>query len=230
MIKPRVKICCISSVEEAFLAIKYGASALGLVSEMPSGPGVIDLEQIAEIAGKVPPPVGTFLLTCKQTADEIAAQHEICRTNTIQICDYFFDSYERLRKALPSVKLVQVVHVGGEESVREALEISEKVDAILLDSGNQKLEAKELGGTGRRHDWTISRRIVESSKAPVFLAGGLKAENVAEAVAEVQSFGLDLCSGVRTDGKLDEEKLKRFFAELEGFNARAQSGKDAKFA
>lgn len=211
MIKPRVKICCISSVEEASLAIKYGASALGLVSEMPSGPGVIALEQIAEIAGKVPPPIGTFLLTCKQTVDEIARQHEICRTNTIQICDSFVDSYDDLRKALPAVKLVQVVHVGGEESLLEAIEISEKVDAILLDSGNQKLEIKELGGTGRTHDWTISRRIVESVKAPVFLAGGLKAENVAEAVAKVQPFGLDLCSSVRADGKLDEEKLQRFF-------------------
>lgn len=223
MIKPRVKICCISSIAEASLAIRYGASALGLVSEMPSGPGVIALEQIAEIAEKVPPPVGTFLLTCKQTVDEIAAQHEICRTNTIQICDNFVDSYEDLRKALPSVKLVQVVHVGGEESLREAFEISEKVDAILLDSGNQKLEIKELGGTGRTHDWTISRKIVEGVKSPVFLAGGLKAENVAEAVEKVQPFGLDLCSSVRTEGKLDEEKLKRFFAEVDAFNAKSPS-------
>jgi len=230
MIKPRVKICCISSIAEASLAIKYGASALGLVSEMPSGPGVISLEQIAEIAEKVPPPIGTFLLTCRQTVDEIAAQHEICRTNTIQICYYFIDSYDDLRKALPSVKLVQVVHVGGEESVREAFEISEKVDAILLDSGNQTLEIKELGGTGRMHDWTISRRIVETVKKPVFLAGGLKAENVAEAVVKVQPFGLDLCSSIRTDGRLDEEKLKRFFAEVDGFNATAQRSKDAKFS
>lgn len=215
MIKPRVKICCISSVEEAFLAIKYGASALGLVSEMPSGPGVIDLAQIAEIAGKVPPPIGTFLLTCKQTVDEIVRQHEICRTNTIQICDYFSDSYDDLRKALPAVKIVQVVHVGGEESVCEAIEIAEKIDAILLDSGNQKLEIRELGGTGRTHDWTISRRIVEAVKKPVFLAGGLKTENVAEAIAKVQPFGLDLCSSVRREEKLDEEKLKRFFAEID---------------
>ncbi|HEX8251267.1 MAG TPA: phosphoribosylanthranilate isomerase [Pyrinomonadaceae bacterium] len=230
MIKPRVKICCISSVAEANLAIKYGASALGLVSEMPSGPGVIALEAIAEIAEKAPPPIGTFLLTCKQTTDEIAAQHKICRTNTIQICDNFLDSYDDLRKALPPVKIVQVVHVDGAESLREAVEISEKVDAILLDSGNQKLEIKELGGTGRTHDWQISRRIVEAVKKPVFLAGGLKAENVFEAVAKVQPFGLDLCSSVRRDGKLDEDKLKRFFAELDGFNATAQRQKDARLS
>lgn len=214
MIKPRVKICCISTIAEADLAIKYGASALGLVSEMPSGPGVIALDEIAKIAEKVPPPVGTFLLTCKGTVDEIAAQHDVCRTNTIQICDRFEDSYDDLRKALPAVKLVQVIHVGGEESLREAIEISEKVDAILLDSGNQKLEIKQLGGTGRTHDWTVSRRIVEAVKQPVFLAGGLKAENVAEAVEKLQAFGLDLCSSVRSGGKLDEEKLKRFFAEI----------------
>lgn len=214
MIKPRVKICCISTVEEAALAVRYGAAALGLVSEMPSGPGVIALEKIAEIAETVPPPIGTFLLTCKQTVAEIAAQHSICRTNTIQICDSFDDSYEDLRKALPAVKLVQVVHVGGEESLREAVEAAEKVDAILLDSGNQKLEIKELGGTGRTHDWQISRRIVAAVKKPVFLAGGLKPENVAEAVAKVQPFGLDLCSSVRTNGNLDEEKLQRFFAEI----------------
>jgi phosphoribosylanthranilate isomerase len=212
MIKPRVKICCISSVEEAALAVKYGASALGLVSEMPSGPGVIKLEEIADIARSVPPPVATFLLTCKQTMDEIVAQHEIARTNTIQICDNFVDSYKDLRAALPGVKLVQVVHVADENSFAEALAAAEHSDAILLDSGNQKLEIKELGGTGRTHDWEISRKIVNSVKIPVFLAGGLRADNVAEAIQKVQPFGLDLCSSVRTEGKLDEEKLKSFFA------------------
>lgn len=214
MIKPRVKICCISSIEEANLAIECGASALGLVSEMPSGPGVIDLKLIGEIAGTVPPPIGTFLLTCQQTVEEIVRQHEICRTNTIQICDYFHDSYEDLRKALPSVKFVQVVHVRDESSIDEAVKVAEKVDAILLDSGNQNLEVKELGGTGRTHDWTLSRKIIEGVKKPVFLAGGLREENVADAIKKVQPFGLDLCSSVRTGGKLDAGKLKKFFAKI----------------
>jgi phosphoribosylanthranilate isomerase len=214
MNKPRVKICCISSVEEARLAIACGASALGLVSEMPSGPGVIDLEEIAAIAERVPPPIATFLLTCKQTVDEIVAQHRVCRTNTIQICDHLKDSYADLRRALPNVKIVQVVHVADENSLAEALEIAEKTDAILLDSGNQKLEIKELGGTGRTHDWAISRKIVELVKVPVFLAGGLRAENVAEAMRLVKPFGLDLCSSVRSGGKLDEKKLNRFFGAI----------------
>ncbi|MDQ3089456.1 MAG: phosphoribosylanthranilate isomerase [Acidobacteriota bacterium] len=213
--KPRVKICCIASVEEANLAIKYGASALGLVSEMPSGPGVISLEEIAEIVQKIPPPIATFLLTCKQTVEEIVAQHWQCLTNTIQICDTLLDeNYDKLKTALPTVKIVQVIHVADEDSIKEAMRISEKVDAILLDSGSQTLFIKELGGTGRTHDWTISRKIVDAVKIPVFLAGGLKVGNVVEAIQKVRPFGLDLCSGVRTDRKLDEAKLAEFFAVI----------------
>lgn len=210
--KPRIKICCISSIEEAELAIRYGASALGLVSAMPSGPGVIDEDLITEIAAKVPPPIATFLLTSKQDVDSIIEQHRRLRTNTIQIVDRLErGSYADLRAALPGISLVQVVHVNGEQSVEEAVTVSPHVDAILLDSGNQTLSVKELGGTGRTHDWTISRKIRDAARVPIFLAGGLKAENVADAIRAVQPFGLDLCSGVRTDGKLDEGKLARFF-------------------
>jgi phosphoribosylanthranilate isomerase len=215
--QPRVKICCISSHEEARLAIEHGASALGLVSEMPSGPGVIDERLIAEIAEQIPPPIATFLLTSKTNADEIIAQQKRCRTNTIQICDSVaFDVYDKLHEALHGVSIVQVVHVRGRESFDEAMMVAEKVDALLLDSGNQTLAVKELGGTGRTHDWTISKMIVAESPKPVFLAGGLKAENVSEAIMNVRPFGLDICSGVRTNGKLDEEKLKKFFQAILG--------------
>ncbi|HWS90584.1 MAG TPA: phosphoribosylanthranilate isomerase [Pyrinomonadaceae bacterium] len=213
--RPRVKVCCITSVGEARLAIECGASALGLVSEMPSGPGVIGEELIAEIAACVPPPVATFLLTCRQDAASIVAQQRRCRVNTLQLCDRVpAGVYGELRAELPGVSLVQVVHVGGEESFEEALTAAPHVDALLLDSGKPDLAVKELGGTGRTHDWRVSRRIVEASPAPVFLAGGLRPENVAEAVGTVRPFGLDVCSGVRTGGRLDAEKLRRFFAHL----------------
>lgn len=211
----RVKICCISSLQEAQLAIKYGASAIGLVSEMPSGPGVISEESIIEIAASVPPGISTFLLTSKQSVDEIIKQQRKCRTNTIQICDQIITgTHKELREALPGIKIVQVVHVTGEESIYEAIDISNNVDGILLDSGNQKLLVKELGGTGRTHDWTISRKIVESVGVPVFLAGGLNPENVKEAIQQVHPFGVDICSGVRTNGKLVESKLKLFFDKV----------------
>ncbi|MHB8906201.1 MAG: phosphoribosylanthranilate isomerase [Melioribacteraceae bacterium] len=211
----RVKICCISSIEEAQLAIKYGASALGLVSAMPSGPGVISEELIEEITEKIPPGISTFLLTSKQSVEEIIGQQRRCKTNTVQICDKIVQgSYIQLKKALPGIKIVQVIHITGEEALDEAIGVSKNVDTLLLDSGNQKLAVKELGGTGRTHDWTISRKIVESVKVPVFLAGGLNAENVADAVQHVKPFGVDICSGVRTNGKLDERKVKSFFANL----------------
>lgn len=211
-LNPRVKICCIGSVEEAWLAIAHGASALGLVSHMPSGPGVISEELIAEIAAQVPPGVATFLLTSKQDVASIIAQQKRCATNTIQLCDHLREGrHEDLRAALPGIKIVQVVHVIGEESIKEAEQVAPHVDAILLDSGNQKLAVKELGGTGRTHDWRVSRTIRERIPVPMFLAGGLKPENVAEAITQVAPFGLDICSGVRTNGKLDEAKLKAFF-------------------
>jgi phosphoribosylanthranilate isomerase len=215
LIRPRVKICCIASVEEMRAAVGCGASAVGLVSAMPSGPGVIDEGLIAEIAARVPPPVASFLLTCAQDAAAIVGQQRRCRTNTLQLCDRVdAEVYGELRAALPGVSLVQVVHVTGEGSLAEALEAARHVDALLLDSGNQSLAVKELGGTGRTHDWRVSRRIVEASPVPVFLAGGLNAENVAEAVGSVRPFGLDLCGGVRTEGRLDPEKLRRFFAHI----------------
>ncbi len=208
---PRVKICCIESVDEAWLAIDAGASALGLVSAMPSGPGVIDEAQIAAIARMVPPPVATFLLTSLQDGAAIAAQQKRCGANTAQLCDSLpASAYARLREELPGVRLVQVVHVRGEESVAEARATAPFVDALLLDSGNPSLVVKQLGGTGRVHDWDLSRRIREAVDIPLFLAGGLNAENVARAIAAVGPFGLDVCSGVRANGKLDPTRLRAF--------------------
>jgi len=208
----RVKICCIANEEEARLAVSLGAAAVGLVGKMPSGPGPIADDQIRLIAESVPPPIATFLLTSEQTAGEIVRHHHRTRTNTIQIVDEVSDrAYQELRSALPGVKLVQVIHVTGEESVTEACELADHVDGILLDSGNPKLAVKELGGTGRRHDWNLSRKIVGICGKPVFLAGGLNSANVGEAIETVQPFGLDVCSGVRTNGKLDPDKLEAFF-------------------
>ena len=209
---PRIKICCISSQLEAVQAISLGASAIGLVAKMPSGPGPIDDELIKTIAASVPPSIATFLLTSEQTAEDIIAHNRRTHTNTIQIVDELLGrEYDAIRVALPHAKLVQVIHVVGESSVDEAAEIAPFVDAILLDSGNPTLEIKELGGTGRRHDWKLSRKIVETCGKPVFLAGGLNAAIVRDAIETVQPFGLDICSGVRTDGKLDERKLEAFF-------------------
>lgn len=215
MTRVRVKICCIADCDEAALAIAAGADAVGLVSAMPSGPGVIDDAQIAEIARSVPPPVATFLLSSRVDAAAIIKQHARCATSVLQLCDHVpADELRALRASLPAVKLVQVIHVVDQASVDEALAVAPLVDALLLDSGNPRLAIKELGGTGRTHDWRLSRQIREQCGRPLFLAGGLTPANVAEAVASVEPFGVDLCNGVRSEGRLDPVKLRAFFAAL----------------
>jgi len=212
---PQIKICCISSIEEVELAIKYGASAIGLVSEMPSGPGVIGEDLIEEIASSVSPEINTFLLTSKTNADSIIEQHRKCKTTALQIVDKVnIDVYKKLKEYLPAIRLVQVIHVTGEESITEAKNIEQFVNVLLLDSGNQKLKVKELGGTGRTHDWTISRKIRDAVSVPVYLAGGINANNVLDAVRVVEPFGIDLCSGVRENGKLNEQLLSHLFNEI----------------
>ena len=215
MTPPHVKICCISSPAEAELAIALGASALGLVGPMPSGPGVISDEQIAIIARTVPPPIATFLLTSETDAEQIIAHQQRVHTNTIQLVDALkTGKYDHIRAALPGIRLVQVIHVIDERSVEEALRIAPHVDALLLDSGNPNLAVKELGGTGRVHDWTLSRKIRDQSPVPIFLAGGLRPDNVQQAIEAVQPFGLDLCSSVRTNGHLDPNKLEAFMTQV----------------
>jgi phosphoribosylanthranilate isomerase len=217
--KVRVKICCISSPEEARLAISYGASALGLVSAMPSGPGPIPEELIAEIAAIIPPGVSSFLLTSKQDAASIIEQQRKARVNTLQLVDAVpVETYSDLRRELPGVAIVQVVHVTGDQAIQEARRVAPSVDAILLDSGNPALGVKELGGTGRTHDWRISRRIREEVAVPVFLAGGLHAENVVDAIRAVEPYAVDVCSGVRSNGRLDEGRLSHFFRSVENIH------------
>jgi len=203
------------SVAEARMAVAAGASALGLVGRMPSGPGVIADALIAEIAATVPPPVATFLLTSETRADGIVDHVRRCGTNTVQLVDRVEEgAYAAIRHALPSVKIVQVLHVTDADVIEEARALAAEVDAFLLDSGNPNSAVKELGGTGRVHDWALSRRIVDLVDRPVFLAGGLRSENVAEAVARVRPFGVDLCSSVRSRGSLDPEKLAAFFGAI----------------
>ncbi len=216
MRRVRIKICCIQSAAEARLAVEAGADALGLVGAMPSGPGPIDDETIAAIAAAVPPPVATFLLTSETDPEAIVAHARRCGTNVLQLVDRVADEvYPRLRATLPGIKLVQVIHVGGEASLAEAVAAADNADALLLDSGRPHEAVKVLGGTGRVHDWSISRRIVAAVACPVFLAGGLRPDNVGAAIRAVRPFGVDLCTGVRrADYSLDPTRLEPFVAAV----------------
>ncbi len=213
--RTRLKICCISSRAEASLAIEVGASAIGLVSAMPSGPGVIPENLITELAALAPVGVAAVLLTSLGTADALIEQQRRCRADVLQLCEVVpHDDLKRLRDALPGTRLMHVVHVGGEDSIAEAEAVAPLVDALLLDTGARVGAVRELGGTGRTHDWAISARIVAATDRPTFLAGGIHAGIVGEAIATVRPYGIDVCSGVRTAGALDPERVRAFTAAI----------------
>ena len=220
----KIKVCCIATPDEARVAIDHGVDAIGLGGAMPSGPGAIPPERIAAIARGVPTSVETFLLTRETSGARVVEQLEATGCNTVQLCDEMAeetDAYAAIRAAHPSVRIVQVIHVEDELSLDEAFRVGPHVDALLLDSGRPRAATKELGGTGRPHDWTLARRIVGAeafAHVPVWLAGGLTPDNVAEAIRTARPHGVDVCTGVRTDGRLDAVKLAAFVAAARSIN------------
>lgn len=212
----QLKVCCIATVAEAELALAHGADAIGLVSAMPSGPGPIPDADIAVIARATAMRARRFLLTSRTTADEIAAHVRGAGTDTVQLVDTPSEQVLRdLRRMTADIALVPVIHVRGADAIAQAQALAPLADAPLLDSGNPGGAVRELGGTGRTHDWDVSAALVRAvAPCPVFLAGGLRADNVAEAVRTVRPSGVDLCSGVRTGGRLDAAKLAAFVAAL----------------
>lgn len=226
--RTRIKVCCIASAEEAKAAVSAGADALGLVARMPSGPGPMADELIAALTAIVPPPVATFLLTSETTAEAISAHVRATNPSTVQIVSHISETEAaRLAEIEPHVRRVQVIHVEGPEALGMIQVYGPHVHAFLLDSGRPSAAVAELGGTGRVHDWEISAAFVQASDKPVFLAGGLSAANVADAVRKVRPYGLDLCSGARTGGRLDTAKLTAFVQAVAQTDAEFRSCQQA---
>lgn len=218
--RTRIKICCIQSPEEAALAIGLGADAIGLVARMPSGPGPIEDATIAGIAATAPPPVASFLLTSETEAAAIADHVRRTGVSTVQVVNHIEPGESaRLARLLPAARRVQVIHVEDRGALELIAAYAPHNHAFLLDSGRPSAPTPELGGTGRVHDWAISRDFVAKSPLPVFLAGGLGPENAGQAIRTVRPYGLDLCSGVRTAGALDAAKLAAFFLAVRSADA-----------
>jgi len=167
---------------------------------------------IAEIAAFAPPPVATVLLTAETKAEAISAHIRVTNPTAVQIVAHIEPTESaRLARLEPHVRRIQAIHVTGGEDALDLMDVySPHIHAFLLDSGRPGEKIPVLGGTGRTHNWAVSSRFVQESTRPVFLAGGLTAENVGDALRQVQPFGLDLCSGVRTNGQLDAAKLATF--------------------
>ncbi len=209
---PAVKVCCIQDEGELRLAAAAGATFAGLVGAMPSGPGPIPDEDIARIAAAAPPGLISVLLTSRTEPDAIVAHVTATGVGAVQIVRKVPASTRRaVRAELPGVRILQVVHVEGPSALAEARRAAEGADYLLLDSGRPSAAVAELGGTGRTHDWSVSWRIVQESPVPVLLAGGLRPDNVGEAVAAVRPWGVDVCSGLRDGaGRLDRERVDGF--------------------
>jgi phosphoribosylanthranilate isomerase len=202
-----------------------GADCLGLVAEMPSGPGPISDTEIADITAHLPPAISSFLLTSRTEPEAVVDHVNALHPSVVQLVDLVPDeTYDALRMFCPWVRIVQVVHVEDESSVRLAQSLAPNAHALLLDSGRPNAQVPELGGTGRTHDWALSRAIVAEAGVPVFMAGGLSPDNVARAIEEVLPYGVDLCSGIRTHGALDPDKLRSFMEEVRRADALRSTG------
>ena len=213
MPRPRIKICCMASPEEAHICAAAGADLVGLVGPMPSGAGIVSPDTCREIAKAAPAWVTPVLLTSSETAEAIAADIRHAGVRAVQLVRHVEpEVHATLAEDLPGVRRFQVIHVEGHDAL-DLIAHYPLADAFLLDSGRPS--QAELGGTGRTHDWAVSADFVRQSPVPVFLAGGLTPRNAAEAIAQVRPFGLDICSGVRTpDDRLDPEKLHAFMAAI----------------
>ncbi len=217
--RTRVKICCMASPSEVRAAAIAGADAIGAVGPMPTGPGPVDDEAARAVIAATPPGVTPFLLTQEHTPEEVVRHVKATRAPVVQLVRHVDPRLHfELREALPYLKIVQVIHVEDETAIELARGYALTADALLLDSGSP--QADEIGGTARAHDWRLSRQIVSLVDKPVWLAGGITEANLAEAIEVVRPFGLDLCSGVRTLGKLDLKKLESLFAALRAAERR----------
>ena len=210
-----VKICCIQSLDEARRALTAGANAIGFVAEMPTSTGTIADARIREIVAALAPEVRSFLLTSRTEPEAIVEHQRAMGANTLQFVDRVSaESRAAVRRRLPHVSLVQVVHVVDRNSVQEARRAEAGADALLLDSGLPDAPNRVLGGTGSTHDWSLSQEIVGGAGCPVWLAGGLRPDHVAEAIRQVRPSGVDVCSGLRPGRALDAGLLAAFVAAV----------------
>jgi phosphoribosylanthranilate isomerase len=210
----RVKICGIKNQAELNTAIRCGADAVGFITEVPvDTPRRISLETAAKLIKQVPPLVESVLVIMPERAEEVYHMANTAKPSMVQLHkDPSYELLEEIQNLRQHIKIIQTVTIPERgvchtTSLHEYIKLlSPYVDAVLLDT----LTTKGTGGTGKTHNWQISREIVEQSPLPVILAGGLNPENVEDAIRAVKPFAVDTASGVETQGVKDEHKVKAF--------------------
>jgi len=227
-----LKICGIQAASEAAAAAEAGATALGFLLGLTHWAGdETTPDAAATTIRTLPPHIEPVLVTHLLDEAAIADLARGIGARAIQVHDDLSPAgLRRLRALAPGLRLVKAVHVTGPEAAGKAAEYAGVADALLLDSRT----ADRLGGTGRTHDWSLSREIVRASPVPVYLAGGLRPENVTEAIARVRPAGVDVNSGVEDEsGRKDTRKMRAFVARAraalagDGVAAQGSSGDSA---
>lgn len=205
----RVKICGIASVVEARLAIRYGASMLGMVAEHDVGTAPLDTAEIAHIAATLPPGVTAVVLTHRTDAAAILDLQHHCRVGAIQLLSPTTPAARQaILEGAPGVQLLQVVPLNTtapDEAIQQAARHS---NAVLLDAGPPGDEVR--GRPGQIRDWTRCRQLVRAAAVPIVLAGGLSGDTVRAAIRAVRPYGVDAGARLRTDGQLDSAALAVF--------------------
>lgn len=211
------------------LAVLYGADAVGFITEVPvESPRKLDSDTAAALISKVPKCLDSVMVIMPESSSRALELIEKVKPDIVQIhSDLSSVELEIIRQKadIPIIKTLSVPAGLGASKVQSLvnrlidrvrdLEESGVVDSILLDSGI----AGKTGGTGCVHDWDLSRRIAEETELPLILAGGLKPENVQEAIRVVSPYAVDTASGVETLGKKDAVKVKKFIEEVRCANA-----------
>ncbi len=207
----KVKICGITNMNDALLAAEYGADFLGFIVDIEKSEDSLSRSVARDLIMQVPLEITPVMVTYLNKASDVVELARFVKPMAIQFhADITVGEIGKIRKALPKMKIIKAVHVTGEKAIDEAKKFEDYADYILLDSKSKG----KIGGTGKTHNWNISRKIVEKCKKPVILAGGLNPENVLDAVRIVKPFGVDVNSGVKSSPrKKDADKMERFIAE-----------------
>jgi phosphoribosylanthranilate isomerase len=232
-LKTRTKICGIRSLGEIELAALYGADAVGFITEVPvESPRKLDSDTAAYLVSKVPRSLSSVLVIMPESSVKAVELIEKIKPDIVQIHSGLRLIELELIKEKTCIPIIKTLSVPAQEkasgekgenvahvsSLLEEVSLLEEagvVDSILLDTARPE----KAGGTGCVHNWTLSRRISEETRLPLILAGGLKPENVGEAIRTVSPYAVDTASGVETCGKKDAVKIKSFIEEVRCANA-----------
>ncbi len=205
----RVKICGITKPEQGQAIAQLGATALGFIC-VPASPRYVTPVQIRAVVEQLLVSIDRIGVFADATLVEICQSVAEAGLNAVQLHGKESPEFcQKLRQYLPEVEIVKALRVKTPECLTEAETYTTYVDTLLLDAYHPQL----LGGTGKTLDWVILQQF--RPNCPWFLAGGLRPDNILDALSRLQPNGIDLSSGVeRSPGDKDLDKVAQLFERL----------------